>query len=138
MKYLGFIWLVMSGYVMAEDVYYCSDNNSAGSLKNEEGQYKQANFHAKKFKMKLQGNGNIVIADPGIGRDALFICSAVSPDLQDESPEYKHHKSCVKEHYTGHHFNFNVDNGRYVWLKGSGYVFNTNAVVLSIGTCTKF
>jgi len=33
MKYLGFVLLVLSGYVMAEEVYYCSDNDANGLIK---------------------------------------------------------------------------------------------------------
>ena len=45
MKYLGFVLLVLSGYVMAEEVYYCSDNhNGANGFKKIDGQYKQVNL----------------------------------------------------------------------------------------------
>ena len=45
MKYLGFVLLVLSGYVMAEEVYYCSDNhNGVSGFKKIDGQYKQVNF----------------------------------------------------------------------------------------------
>jgi hypothetical protein len=140
MKYLGFVLLVLSSYVMAEEVYYCSDNTRGanGFYKNEKtGQYKRSGFIGNKFKMKLQGDGNISIANPDrlIGKD-LYLCSMPYDGL---IPIQKNNKSCVHESHNGTYFNFNPDNGRYILLQGSGYVFNNDDTVSThIGTCTKF
>jgi len=140
MKYLGFVLLVLSGCVMAEEVYYCSDNTRGanGFWKNKEtGQYKRSGFIEKKFKMKLQGDGNISIANPDRlnGKD-LYFCSTPFKDIL---PKYKNMKSCVDESHSGWYFNFNQDNGRYILLQGSGYVFGDgDSVMTRIGTCTKF
>jgi len=146
MKYLGFVLLVLSGYVIAEEVYYCSDNHNGanganganGFYKNEKtGQYEQAGFTEKKFKMKLQGDGNISIANPDRlnGKD-LYFCSTLFNDIL---PKYKNMKSCVAELHNGYYFNFNTGNGRYIFFRGHGYVFSDgDTVSTNIGTCTKF
>jgi hypothetical protein len=136
MKYLGFVLLVLSGYVMAEEVYYCSDNtNGANGFKKKEGRYTRVNFKENKFKMKLQDDGNIVIAKLH-GIDVPFFCGV---PYDGKYPEDKNSKSCLDTKYSGIFFNFNADNGRYVLLEGFGYVFSTNdSVSTSIGTCTKF
>ena len=139
MKYLGFVLLVLSGYVMAEEVYYCSDDWATGFNKID-GQYKRVNFTPQKFKMKLQDDGNIVVdtggqdPNPIFNRD-LYFCSTP----YQGNPQHKNNKSCVHEFSNGWYFNFNPDNGRYIWFFGSGYVFqNVDDVITRIGTCTKF
>ena len=138
MKYLGFALLVLSGYVMAEEVYYCSDNHrGATGFKQKDGQYNQTNFYEDKFKMKLQDDGNIAIANPDrpSGRD-LYLCSTPYKGYTTEMPN---NKSCVHEYHNGWSFNFNQDNGRYILFKGYGYVFGDgDSVSTHIGTCTKF
>ena len=139
MKYLGFVLLVLSGYVMAEEVYYCSDNHSGanGFWKNKEtGKYERSGFTEKKFKMKLQDDGNIAIDNPNIsaGKD-LYLCSTPYQGLL----KHKNNKSCAVEYHDGSYFNFNPDNGRYIRFSGFGYVFeNSDSVTTRIGTCTKF
>jgi len=137
MKYLGFVLLVLSGYVMAEEVYYCSDNHRGSTgFKKKDGQYNQTNFHEEKFKMKLQDDGNIAIENTALksGKD-IYLCST---PFKDTIPKYKNMKSCVYEHHNGELFNFNQDNGRYNWYSGGGYVFHGDSVSTRIGTCTKF
>jgi len=143
MKYLGFVLLVLSGCVMAEEVYYCSDNHNGanGFWKNKEtGQYERSGFIEEKFKMKLQDDGNIAIDNGGedpnpIFNKDLFFCSTPYPG----NPKYKNNKSCVKEFHSGVFFNFNQNNGRYILFNGFGYVASTNdSVAIHIGTCTKF
>lgn len=136
MKYLGVLLLVLSGNVMAEEVYYCSDIHANGFNKKD-GQYKAANYRPEKFKMKLQDDGNIAIENPDrkSGKD-LYHCSTPFEGLL---PKHKNNKSCVRESNNGWLFNFNLDNGRYIWFKGGGYVFNNgDSVITMIGTCTKF
>ena len=144
MKYLGFVLLVLSSYVMAEEVYYCSDNHNGanGFWKNKEtGQYERSGFNESKFKMKLQGDGSIVISNgrqdpnPILNKD-LYFCSA---PYKGHTIEMPNNKSCVHEYHIGSYFNFNPDNGRYILLKGFGYVFSDgDSVATQIGTCTKF
>ena len=136
MKYLGFVLLVLSGCVMAEEVYYCSDNhNGAYGFHKKDGQYQRQGFAEEKFKMKLQDDGNIAIDNGGGIRIDLYLCSTPYPVL----PNYKNKKSCVSKDHNGYYFNFNPDNGRYILFQGFGYVFHNNdAVTTSIGTCTKF
>jgi hypothetical protein len=140
MKYLGFVLLVLSSNVMAEEVYYCSDNHngSNGYWKNKQtGQYEPSSFNESKFKMKLQDDGNIAIDNPNIsaGKD-LYLCSTPYKGYTTEMPN---NKSCVHEYHNGWSFNFNQDNGRYILFKGYGYVFGDgDSVSTHIGTCTKF
>ena len=133
MKYLGFVLLVLSGYVMAEEVYYCSDNTNGatGFWKNEKtGQYERSGFNESKFKMKLQDDGNIVIIEDD-GYKNLYFCSILGGDNE--------RKSCVHQYTDGSLFNFNQDNGRYIMFEGFGYVFGvSDTVAAHIGTCTKF
>ena len=139
MKYLGFVLLVLSGCVMAEEVYYCIDNGVNGFTKRG-GQYQQQNFRNNKFKMKLQDDGNItILSDDGY----TWSYSCLSPYRYSSDFElnqkYKDMKSCVHESHIGYYFNFNPDKGRYVLFKGLGYVFGDgDSVVTKIGTCTKF
>jgi hypothetical protein len=140
MKYLGFVLLVLSGYVMAEEVYYCSDNTGmATGFKKKDGQtgqYERSGFNESKFKMKLQDDGNIAIAEPGLSSGRrLYICSTPYEGRQN----MEKNKSCVEEYHSGYHFNFNQDNGRYILFQGSGYTFSKDdSVIARIGTCTKF
>ena len=136
MKYLGIVLLVLSGYVMAEEVYYCSDNTrgSNGFHKNKEtGQYERSGFHEDKFKMKLQDDGNIAISDGG--DTGLYLCSTPG---NGHSTKMLNNKSCVHAYHIMGHINFNQDNGRYVRFYGFGYVFSNDDVIAHIGTCTKF
>jgi len=131
MKYLGFVLLVLSSYVMAEEVYYCSDNTRGSTgFKKKDGQYKQTNFYEDKFKMKLQDDGDIVIIEDD-GYKNLYLCSILGGNNE--------RKSCVHQYNNGSLFNFNQDNGRYIWFSGFGYVFGDgDSVLIHIGTCTKF
>jgi hypothetical protein len=139
MKYLGIVLLFLSSYVMAEEVYYCSDNTrGVTGFSKKDGQYKQTNFYAEKFKMKLQDDGNIAIHEDGDKYSFTYLCST---PFQGGPGNLKHknNKSCVHEYHNGKHFNFNQDNGKYVLVYGSGYVFyDSDDVITHIGTCTKF
>ncbi len=128
--------MVLSGNVMAEEVYYCSDI-AANGFKMKDGQYKPTNFTKGRFKMKLRDDGNIAIENPDLpdGKE-LYYCLTTYEGIL---PELKNHKSCARESNNGYLFNFNLDNGRYIWFKGSGYVFgDEDTVATRIGTCTKF
>ena len=138
MKYLGFLLLVLSGYVMAEEVYYCSDNDANG-FNQKNGVYKPALITLEKFKMKLQDDGDIVIENGG--QVDLYICSQPYPydPPYEAMSEHKNKKSCVDDRHNGWLFNFNQDNGRYILFAGLGYVFGDgDSVITHIGTCTKF
>jgi len=138
MKYLGFVLLVLSGYVMAEEVYYCSDNHNGanGFYKNEKtGQYERTGFTEKKFKMKLQDDGNIAIENSALKSGSeLYLCSPTYGGFYGMNE-----KSCVGTDHNGYYLNFNQDNGRYILFTGVGYVFSDkDSVSTHIGTCTKF
>ncbi len=135
MRFLGFLLLVVSAYAMAEEVYYCTDNhNGANGFANEDGEYKRTGFIESKFKMKFQDDGDIVIAEET--GNTLYFCATPYGRV---IPETKNLKSCVSNYHNGYYFNFNPDNGRYVYIQGAGYVFGGGDTVSThIGTCTKF
>jgi len=128
MKYIGFVLLALSSYVMAEEVYYCSDNvGGVTGFKDINGQYKSVNFKEDKFKMKITYDLNIKIEDAINGKRHLdcsqrFVCR-VRVTLED---------------YGYSQFTFNPDNDRYVWFYGGGYAMSDGDVMTRIGTCTKF
>ena len=132
MKHLGFVLLVLSGCVMAEEVYYCSDDDSNGFVEKN-GVYKSTLMSLRKFKMKLGDDGHLAI-DNG-GTTSFYYCLALGG-------KYKNSKSCtgiVGKYPSGTYFNFNPDNGRYIRFSGFGYVYaNEDTVGTEIGTCTKF
>jgi hypothetical protein len=79
-------------------------------------------------------DGNIAISKGGDAEQ--YYCSTPYKGRTTEMPN---NKSCVHEYHNGVHFNFNLDNGRYIWFKGYGYVFgDSDSVSTHIGTCTKF
>jgi hypothetical protein len=145
MKYLGFVLLVLSGYVMAEEVYYCSDNTKGvnGFSKNKQtGQYEQTKFIEEKFKMKLQDDGAIAIENSG-GMETYF-CQPPFPltlfkTTVSLDPTLSSSKTCLELASKTSMLNFNHNNGRYILFDGYGYVFGDgDTVTTRIGTCTKF
>ncbi len=130
--------MVLSGNVMAEEVYYCSDDYATGFAR-QGGPHEPVNFRPGKFKMKFIDivNGNvesIAITDSVSQELGHFVCK--SPMVSD--PIYKKFKMCADVGSFGEYFNFNIDNGRYVFMKAAGYVAHTGIVSTHIGTCTKF
>ena len=61
MKCLGIMMLVLFGYVMAGEIYQCSDYVATG-FTGRDGQYRHTNFTKETFKMKIQDDRNISIA----------------------------------------------------------------------------
>ncbi len=138
MKYLALILIMLSSTVMAEEIYFCSDN-SANGFKKKQGRYKATAFNPKKFGMKLLDDGHIVINSPSMDSAGLYSCikpvrftpQTLSYDISTRW------KSCASSN--GYLFNFNSNNGRYVFAKGYGYVFSDNdgdSVAIRIGICT--
>ena len=138
MKCLGIMMLVLSGYVMAGEIYQCSDYAATG-FTGRDGQYRHTNFTKETFKMKIQDDRNISIVYSDLKYPQRYICftpyngNSVAEDLNILST-----KPCVHENQNGYYFNFNVDNGKYILFRGSGYVSNVNSVSTRIGNCTKF
>ena len=141
MKYLGFLLLVLSGYVMAEEVYYCSDNDANG-FNQKNGVYKPALITLEKFKMKLQDDGTIAIENSG-GMKTYF-CQPPFPltlfkTTVSLDPTLSSSKTCLELASKTSMLNFNHNNGRYILFDGYGYVFGDgDTVTTRIGTCTKF
>jgi hypothetical protein len=128
MKCLGFVLLILSGYVMAEEVYYCS--SSAVGYAEENGNYEPGYFSPIKFNMKLQDDGNITIENSNLRNDNdLYLCS----NYENSGACYTHKR------HDGSHFIFNQDDGNYSWFKGFSYDLNDeDSSSSSMGTCTKF
>jgi len=118
MRYLGIVLLVMSVAAIAEDVFYCSDE--------------QKGIDEKKFEMHPVEDGNISIMLPGDYKHRIYNCSLPWKEMS----HYKEKKSCVNDNHNGYMFNFNPDNGRYVLAKGFEYVLGEDSV--SVGSCVKF
>ena len=122
----------MAGPAYGEDeVYYCADNESTGVLKKQ-GSYQMSRngFQLIKFKIKFdQANKRIEMADEAMKRQ--FTCT--QPYLNHSIPAL----ACIEAFSM---FNFNPDNGRYVFAKGFGYVagVDDDSVSVSIGKCDKF
>lgn len=117
MRYLGIVLLVMSVAVIAEDVFYCSDE--------------QKGIDEKKFEMHFFEDGNVSIMLPGDYKHRIYSCSFPWKEMT----HYKKKKSCVNDNHNGYMFNFNPDNGRYVLAKGFEYVLGEDSV--SVGSCAK-
>ena len=89
--------------------------------------------------MKFQDDRNISIVYSDLKCTQGYICftpyngNSVAEDLN-----ILNIKSCAHENQNGYYFNFNVDNGKYILFRGSGYVSNVNSVSTRIGNCTKF
>ncbi|HIA45323.1 MAG TPA: hypothetical protein EYN95_05965 [Methylococcaceae bacterium] len=127
MKYLGVVLLVMSVVAIAEDAYYCSDDQK-GIEKNKA----KKELLIKKFEMHLFEDGNLSIMLPGDYKYRIYSCSLPWKEMT----HYKKKKSCVNDYHNGYMFNFNLDNGRYVLAKGFEYVLDEDSV--SVGSCAKF
>jgi len=59
MKYLGVLLLVLSGNVMAEEVYYCSDIDANGFAK-QGGPYESVNFRLHTDDYINRNNGGML------------------------------------------------------------------------------
>jgi len=127
MRYLGIVLLVMSVAAIAEDVFYCSDEQKGIDEKKQKKE-----FLIKKFEMHLFEDGNISIMLPGDYKHRIYSCSLPWKEMT----HYKKKKSCVNDNHNGYMFNFNPDNGRYVLAKGFEYVLGEDSV--SVGSCAKF
>jgi len=139
MKYLFLILIMLSSTVMAEEIYFCSDNQATG-FKKKSKSYKPTTFNLQKFELKILTDNRIQINSPSMDSSGLFRC--IKPiRFTPKKLSYdvlKHWKSCTSSN--GYLFNFNATNKRYVFAKGYGYVFSDNAgdaVAIRTGTCSK-
>ena len=131
--------MLLSTTALAEEVYYCVEDDSTGFINNEKtGRQERSRFEGNKLKMKLLDDGNVLVHDHFIGKQLFNCYKPFDGRLDSISPEKSFHKSCTLESHIGYMFNFNSSNGRFVYMRGSGYVFNNDGAYVSIGTCTAF
>jgi hypothetical protein len=128
MKYLGFVLLVLSGYVMAEEVYYCSDTHNYGLQNNKLTSF---GMSKNKFRVEVTNNGNIVIETTFMGRvlSQHYMCE------DDDNFDKPNLKSCIT---MGSHFLFSPDTGKFVWSDSYEYVAYRgfgNEALTRVGTC---
>jgi hypothetical protein len=132
-KYLSIAILLTSFLAVnaygEDEVYYCAGNAATGFIFDEKlGSYKAGKFNPLKFKIKVDlPNKRIEMAIAGVTNDS-YICS-----------QPFHRKASLSCFNTFYMFNFNPDNGQYVFAKGYGYVESgSDSVVVTIGKCDKF
>ena len=136
-KYLAIAFLItgcLVGDAYGEDeVYYCAEINKNGFRFDKNlKKYKPQLFFESKFKLKFDRTAKTIEIKghkSGIAVNATYPCAvpyAFKPELL----------SCSKNLY---HFSFNSDNGRFVFLRGFGYVHGDHdAISVSYGKCDKF
>ena len=119
-----------------DEVYYCAEIDGNGfNYKKKSGLYERTGIKSKKFKLKLdEASKSIELVFADEGRD-IYDCT--SPLATIAKPELL---SCVVRFY---HFNFNTNNGRFVFSRGFGYMSDDtspghDSVYTSYGTCDKF
>ena len=126
MRYLGVILWLVSMVVIAEDVYFCSDD-----LKGIDKKKQKQEFLIKKFEMHIFEDGDMTLMLPGDYKSRRYRCRLPWKEMSS----FQEKKSCVNGDHNGYMFNFNPVNGRYVLAKGFEYVFDEDSV--SMGFCAK-
>ena len=112
----------MAGNAYGEDeVYYCVEIDNNGFNYNEKrSSYERAVFKSGKFKMKLDRASNrielAVDSKFEVLRKQKYACIIPYPQIPDIL-------SC-HELDGSYFFNFNIDNGRFARIIGSGYVLS--------------
>ena len=132
--YLALAFLItvflLAGNAYGEDeVYYCADNDGNGfHFDKKTGSYERSGIKADKFKIKLDLPNKKIEKANADGTNESYICTQPYHGVAS--------LSCYERFVM---FNFNPDNGRYVYGMGFGYVNGDNDTVkVSIGKCDKF
>jgi hypothetical protein len=125
--------LLITGFLLVgnaygeEDVYYCADIDGNGFYYDEkESSHKRTGFKSRKFKILLDRTSKTINLARDNGKTELYSCV----DSFDENI-----LSCTTDFY---HFNFNINNGRFVSMVGYGYVGGVDTLAVSYGKCDKF
>ena len=122
--------LFISPHHATAQVYYCGDINATGFDVDEKTKiYNSTKFKAGKFKIQLNLSDKSIVMKRELSRTTdTYTC--VNPI------NLKNILSCQ---WATYHFNLNLQNGRYVFFKGHGYVSGpSDSLVVSYGTCDEF
>ena len=131
---LALLITVLAGNAYGEgEVYYCAETDSNGFEPNENlKKYSRSRFNTNKFKIKFDRTAKTVeIKGHRLSPiNKTYPCTAPYASIRPEL------LSCTKTLY---HFNFNSDNGRFVFAMLFGYVNGDNdSINVSYGKCDKF
>ena len=139
-KYLA-IAILVTGFLVGDaygedEAYYCSDTGSSGFYFDEKsGLYSNKLNGLSRFKMNFDKDSGFI---------QLFI-----DNLPPEAPiemrkpkfnciyraDFPHLQMCLGG---GDHFDFNTENGKYVWSNSTSIQFHRWPITISFGTCEKF
>ena len=134
---LALLITVLAGNAYGEaEVYYCAETDSNGFNYDEKlKEYSRSRFRTNQFKMKLDRASNrielAVDSKHEVLRKQKYACIIPYPQIPDIL-------SC-HELDGSYFFNFNIDNGRFARIIGSGYVFSDgDSLAVAYGKCDKF
>jgi hypothetical protein len=134
--------LLITGFLLAgnaygeDEVYYCADEKGAGFIFKETTnsyQMSRDGLVQQRFKMKLdRANKRIEL----VLSNSSWSFACTQPFLDLEALHFSSSFACTSSFYM---FNFNPDNGRYVFSQGFGHVNSDgDTVAITIGKCDKF
>jgi hypothetical protein len=130
-------FLLMSNAYGEDEVYYCAEIDSNGFLYDKErSSYKRAGFKSEKFKIKLDRESNLIELAEDDGHRDEYTCKIPVPIGRPEL------MTCTD--FSLSQFNFNTNNGRFIFSHGFGYVGSMedsehpDSISISYGKCDKF
>ena len=129
-------FLVVGDAYGEDEIYYCADTGSGGFAYDEKrGSYERGFNQEDRFKMKLdRASGTMELAINGLPPDA---------PIELTRPKY----NCRYLHgfpeqlfcQVGFsHFDFNIENGKFVRSDSTSIKFHRFGIYISYGTCDKF
>lgn len=115
-----------------DEIYYCAETDTNGFYYSEErSSYKRTGFASGKFKMKFDRGLNLLELAIDTESESLRMQKYTCKDLFLKGELF-----CSGQIYS---FNFNANNGRFVYMKGAGYVNGDgDSISISYGKCDKF
>lgn len=131
---LGLLITVLAGNAYGEDeIYYCAETDANGFWFDETSKkLTRSDFVTDKFKIKFDSTAKTLeIKGHPVGTsNGTYPCTAPYARIKPEL------LSCTK---ALNHFNFNSDNGRFVFAKLFGYVgADGDSIIVKYGKCDKF
>ena len=131
---LALLITVLAGNAYGDgEIYYCAETEDNGFGFDENlKKYKRSGFNVQKFKIKFDRTAKTVEikGHPASSANRTYPCKSPLPDIRPEL------LSCMHPIY---HFNFNSDNGRFVFAMIYGYVGgDDDSISVSYGKCDKF
>ena len=132
---LALLDTVLAGNAYGDDeIYYCAETEGNGFKLDENlKKYKRIGFNSDKFKIKFDRTAKTLEIKGHTLSTANKKYPCTAPYAILDKTELL---SCVADLY---HFNFNADNGRFVFTKIFGYVGGDgDSISVSYGKCDKF